>query len=101
STADRLVSASGEIAGLAQIHEMAVDATGVMTMKQLADGLEIPAGGEVARKPGSFHIMFMDLKKPAKQGQPFKGTLTFETAGTVEVEYSVDAMGGDHDDHAD
>lgn len=101
STADRLVSASGEIAGLAQIHEMAVDAAGVMTMKQLADGLEIPAGGEVALKPGSFHIMFMDLKKPVKQGEPFKGTLTFEKAGTVEVEYSVDAMGGDHDDHAD
>ncbi|MBZ9989535.1 copper chaperone PCu(A)C [Mesorhizobium sp. BH1-1-5] len=96
---DRLVSATGEVAGMTQVHEMAVDANGIMTMKQLADGLEIPAGGEVALKPGSFHIMFMDLKQPVKQGQPFKGTLTFEKSGTVEVEYAVDAMGGGHDDH--
>ena len=101
SSADRLVAATGEVAGITQVHEMAVDASGVMTMKQLADGLEIPAGGEVTLKPGSFHIMFMDLKKPVRQGEPFKGTLTFEKAGTVEVEYSVDAMGGEHDDHAD
>ncbi|TPI64299.1 copper chaperone PCu(A)C [Mesorhizobium sp. B3-1-3] len=101
STADRLVSATGDIAGMTQVHEMAVDAQGVMTMKQLADGLEIPAGGEVTLKPGSFHIMFMDLKQPVKQGQPFKGTLTFEKVGTVEVEYAVDAMGGAHDDHGE
>ncbi|MFA6153267.1 copper chaperone PCu(A)C [Mesorhizobium sp.] len=100
-TADRLVAATGELAGVTQVHEMAVDANGVMTMKQLADGLEIPAAGEVALKPGSFHIMFMDLKKPVRQGQSFRGTLTFEKAGTVEVEYSVDAMGGEHDEHAD
>ncbi|MET3595136.1 copper(I)-binding protein [Mesorhizobium shonense] len=87
SSPDRLVSATGEVAGMTQVHEMAVDANGVMTMKQLADGLEIPAGGEVALKPGSFHIMFMDLKQPVKKGQSFKGTLTFEKAGTVEVEY--------------
>lgn len=111
STPDRLVSATGEIAGMTQVHEMAVDDKGVMTMKELAGGLEIPAGGEVTLKPGSNHIMFMKLKQPAKEGQSFKGTLTFEKAGTVDVEYAVDAMGGqsmgsdsmnmggEHDDH--
>ena len=94
STSDRLVSATGEIAGKTEIHEMAVDANGVMTMRPLADGLEIPAGGEVKLEPGSFHIMFMDLKRGAKEGETFKGTLTFEKAGTVNVEFSVDAMGG-------
>ncbi len=63
--------------------------------------MRFPAGGEVTLKPGSFHIMFMDLKQPIKEGQSFKGTLTFEKAGTVEVEYSVDAMGGEHVDHTD
>lgn len=101
NSADRLVSATGEVAGMTQVHEMAVDVKGVMTMKQLADGLEIPAGGEVTLKPGSFHIMFMGLKQPVREGRSFKGTLTFEKAGTVEVEYSVDAMGGEHVDHAD
>ncbi|MBZ9772356.1 copper chaperone PCu(A)C [Mesorhizobium sp. CO1-1-8] len=99
NSADRLVAATGEIAGMTQIHEMSVDANGVMTMKRLGEGLEIPVGGEVTLKPGSFHIMFMDLKKPVKEGQPFKGTLTFEKAGTVEIEYSVDAIGGGDDEH--
>lgn len=101
SSPDRLIAATGEIAGKTEIHEMAVDANGVMTMRPLTAGLEVPAGGEVELKPGSFHIMFMDLKKGAKQGETFAGTLTFEKAGTVNVDYSVEGMNGgsDHDNH--
>jgi len=91
---DRLVSVTGEIAGRAEIHEMAVDDKGVMTMRPLADGLEIPAGGEAELKPGGYHIMFLDLKQGVKEGDAFKGTLTFEKAGAVEVEYTVEAMAG-------
>ena len=93
AAADRLVSATGEIAGRTEIHEMAVDAQGVMTMRPLGEGLEIPAGGQAELKPGSFHIMFLDLQRGAKEGETFKGTLTFEKAGSVEVEYAVRAMG--------
>lgn len=102
SSPDRLVSATGEIAGKTEIHEMSVDANGVMTMRPVPGGLEIPAGGTVELKPGSFHIMFMDLKHGAKKGEKFAGTLTFEKAGTVKVEFSVDAAGGetDHSGHS-
>lgn len=101
SAADRLVSATGEIAGRTEIHEMAVDAQGVMTMRPLAEGLEIPAGGQAELKPGSFHIMFLNLQRGAKEGETFKGMLTFEKAGSVEVEYAVQAMGGEpgHNGH--
>lgn len=101
SQPDRLVSATGEIAGGTEIHEMAVDDKGVMTMRPLADGLEIPADGEAELKPGGYHIMFLGLKHGVKEGDAFKGTLTFEKAGTVEVEYAVEAMGGKsgHDGH--
>jgi len=101
AAADRLVSATGEIAGRTEIHEMAVDAQGVMTMRPLGNGLEIPAGGAVELKPGSFHLMFLDLQRGAKEGEAFKGMLTFEKAGSVEVEYAVEAMGGQpgHDGH--
>lgn len=91
--ADRLVAVTGEIAGRTEIHEMAVDADGVMTMRPLAGGVEIPAGGTVTLEPGGLHVMFMDLKQGAKEGERFKGTLTFEKAGTVDVEFAVDAMG--------
>jgi copper(I)-binding protein len=98
---DRLVAVTGEIAGKSEVHEMSVGSDGVMTMRQLGDGLEIPAGGEVALKPGSFHVMFLDLKQRVREGEQFKGTLTFENAGTVEVEFDVQGMGSGagHDGH--
>jgi hypothetical protein len=37
--------------------------------------------------------MLMDLKQPLKEGDKVKGTLVFEKAGTVNVEYTVRGMG--------
>lgn len=97
--ADRLVGVTAEIAGKAEIHEMSVDADGVMTMRPLEGGVEIPAGGEIKLKPGFYHIMFMDLREQPKEGVNFKGTLTFEKAGTVNVEFVVKAMATGEKDH--
>lgn len=99
TTPDRLIGVTAGIAGKAEIHEMAVDSAGVMTMRPLEGGVEIPAGGTVELKPGSFHIMFLDAKRSLTEGESFPGTLTFEKAGTVNVEFVVEAMGGkvDHD----
>jgi copper(I)-binding protein len=93
TTADRLVSISvPTITDRAEIHEMAVT-NGVMTMRPLEAGVAIAPGAKVEFKPGGYHFMFMDLKQPLKQGAPVKGTLTFEKAGTVEVEFKVEAIG--------
>lgn len=98
---DRLISATSEISGRTEIHEMAVK-DGVMTMRPLADGLAIPANDEVALKPGSYHLMFLDLKRSLKEGETFPGTLTFEKAGTVNVTFDVSAIGasGEAGDHS-
>lgn len=89
---DRLIGGVFPLAGRFEVHEMAV-ANGVMTMRELGKGLEIPAGGRVELKPGGFHVMLMDLKEAVKPGAPIKGTLTFERAGTVEIEYRVAPIG--------
>lgn len=104
ATPDRLVSAAAEIGGKTEIHEMKVDDKGVMTMRPLAGGVEIAPGAEVKLAPGGIHLMFMELGQPAREGVKFKGTLTFEKAGTVEVEFAVEAMGSgmggnDHGSH--
>lgn len=78
--ADRLAAASSDVADKLQIHEMAV-VNGVMQMRQLADGLPVPAGGSVVLKPGGYHIMLIGLKKPLKAGETFPLTLTFERPG--------------------
>lgn len=99
SSPDRLVAISSEIAGRAEIHEMAVDDKGVMTMRPVNGALEIPAGGVLELKPGSFHVMFMDLNERPEQDERFAGTLTFEKAGDVAVEFKVEGMGGVNHEH--
>jgi copper(I)-binding protein len=60
----------------------------------LNSGLEIKAGQTVELTPGGYHVMFMELKRPLKQGETVKATLQFEKAGPMEVTFSVGAVGG-------
>jgi len=93
STPDRLTGGSAEVARKFEIHEMSMDG-GVMKMRELKNGLEIPPGATVELKPGSYHIMMMNLSRPLAKGEKVKGSLTFEKAGKVELEFAVEAMGG-------
>jgi periplasmic copper chaperone A len=95
-TADRLTGVSSDVADKLQIHEMKVE-NGVMKMRELASGLPIPAGGSVALKPGSYHVMLIGLKKPLTAGEKFPLTLTFEKAGNISVTVLVQAMGATQD----
>jgi periplasmic copper chaperone A len=95
--ADRLTGGSLPIATSVEVHEMSMT-DGVMKMRKLANGLEIKPGQTVELKPGSYHIMFMGLREGLKQGQPIKGTLVFEKAGSVEVEYRVAPIGAQSGD---
>jgi periplasmic copper chaperone A len=95
-TADRLTGVSSDVADKLQIHEMKVE-NGVMKMREIAGGLPIPAGGSVALKPGSYHVMLIGLKKPLTAGEKFPLTLTFEKAGNISVTVPVQAMGATQD----
>ncbi|UCI08965.1 copper chaperone PCu(A)C [Mesorhizobium sp. B1-1-8] len=91
SAPDRLLSISSDVSDKAELHEMGVK-DGVMTMRPVTGGLEIPAGGKVALKPGGYHLMFVGLKRQPKKGEMFAATLTFEKAGAVKVEFAVQGM---------
>jgi copper(I)-binding protein len=62
-------------------------------MRQLKDGLEIGPGKSVELKPGGYHLMFTGLHEGLKDKEMLKGTLLFQKAGPVEVEYSVAPIG--------
>jgi len=87
---DRLVKATAAITSNVQIHDMKMEGD-MMKMVELTGGIAIPAGQTVELKPGSLHIMFMGLKAQPAAGSTFQGTLTFEKAGSVDVEYEVHA----------
>jgi copper(I)-binding protein len=61
---------------------------GEMTMQQIQQ-LDLPAGETVELKPGSYHIMLLDLVKPLELGQTFTVELIFEKAGTKSVQVTV------------
>ena len=92
SAPDRLLGGSSEVSGKVEIHEMAVK-DGVMTMRGLPDGLVIKPGEKTELKPGSYHLMLMDLKRQLKEGESIKATLNFEKAGAVAVEFTVQSVG--------
>lgn len=90
---DRLVSVTSPAAGKVEIHEMKTE-NGVMKMRAVQGGLDIPAGGSVELAPGGLHMMFMDVKEPFKEGGNVPVTLEFEKAGKVELSLPVGPASG-------
>jgi copper(I)-binding protein len=99
STPDRLVGGTVTGAARVEVHEMTMDGN-VMRMRELKGGLEIKPGEAATLKPGGIHLMLLDLKAPLQRGKPVKGTLVFERAGTVEVQYDVEAVGANPSGHS-
>lgn len=89
---DRLLSGTTPVAAEVQLHTMTMDG-GVMRMRQVTDGIAIPARGSVELKPGGFHIMFMGLKRQLRQGERFPVALRFQRAGSVTVQFAVQPVG--------
>ncbi|KXF78946.1 hypothetical protein ATN84_04100 [Paramesorhizobium deserti] len=96
--ADRLVGAQSSAAKRVEIHEMTME-NDIMKMRQMKDGIALPAGGTVELKPGGMHLMFMDVTKPFKEGDTVPVTLEFEKAGKVEVMFRVGAAGASSTEH--
>lgn len=95
---DRLIGGSLTGAGQFEVHETSLQ-DNVMRMRRLEKGLEIPAGASVELKPGSYHVMFIGLQSGLKEGERVKGTLVFEKAGTIEVDFKIEALGGQPGGH--
>ena len=90
----KLVGISSPVAGISEIHEMKMEKD-VMKMSALPS-LDIPAGKSVDLKPGSYHVMLMDLKAPLADNSNLPMTLTFENAkgvkSKIELQVPVKSM---------
>ena len=106
-TADRLIAVSAEFSGKQELHTMKME-DGVMKMRPLENGIEIPAGGHIVLKKGGNHIMFMKLSEPMNVDEKREAVLEFEKAGKVTVQLNVidpaklksDDMKMDHSEHS-
>ncbi len=75
----RLVAINTPAAGVAEVHEMKME-EGVMRMRAVPGGLELPPGKTVELKPGGYHLMLMDLKQPLQKESTVALTLVFQDA---------------------
>lgn len=81
---DRLVGAQSPAGARLEIHTMSMD-DGVMRMRQLEDGLPLPAGETVALKPGAEHLMLIGPTAALDEGGEISLTLNFEKAPPAAV----------------
>jgi hypothetical protein len=91
SAADRLVAAASDAAERVEVHTH-IEEDGVMKMRRI-DALPVAAGQSTVLKPSGHHLMLFGLKRPLKEGDMLKLSLTFETAGTIEVDATVEPIG--------
>lgn len=90
-TPDRLIKAEAPVSERTELHTVTRD--GDVLRMRAVEAIDIPAGGEAQLKPGGYHVMFLGLKEPLKEGASVPLTLTFEKAGVVRVEVPVKAAG--------
>jgi copper(I)-binding protein len=88
---DKLIDAKSDVAGAVEIHNH-VHEGGVMKMRRV-DGIDVAGGKSIVLKPGGYHLMLMDLKKPLRQGEKLPLTLVFEKAGEVKLEAAIGPVG--------
>src|SRR5262245_2655979 len=96
----KLVSVATPVAGVAEVHEMAMEGT-TMRMRAVTS-LDLPAGQSVELKPGGYHVMLMDLKQALNAGDSIPLTLVVEGKDgkreTLQVNAPVRALGADAHD---
>jgi copper(I)-binding protein len=89
--ADRLIDASLKGASKAELHGTVVE-DGVSKMRLQPNGLPILPGETLELKTGGFHMMFLGLKTTLNADEYVDGSLTFEKAGKVPVEFYVESL---------
>jgi len=88
---DRLLAASSPVAEKAELHTHQLEGD-VMRMRPV-QAIEVPPGESAVLKPGGLHIMLLGLREPIREGSRIPLILSFEKAGSIEVELAVEAVG--------
>ena len=81
---ERLISVESDFSKRIEIHDMYIK-NNIMIMKHLEEGVLIKSKSKLDFKPGSLHIMFIDLTKSPKKTSYQKVKFNFENAGSIII----------------
>ena len=95
ATPIRLIGGTSDVATSVEAHTMSME-NGVMQMRPLTNGLEVPAHGSVTLKPGGDHLMLVGLKRQLKEGEEVMVTLDFDQGVVVPIKVVIKAAGAEH-----
>lgn len=87
SQPERLVGGETPAAARVEMHVHIRDGD-ILRMREVK-GYDIPAQGRFQLRPGGAHLMFVDIKRPLKEGDQVPVRLKFGRAGEVEVVFNV------------
>ena len=90
--ADLLVAAASPAAARIDIQGIRVVGSDI-TMRSMEKGLRVPPDTAIMLKPRGYHLLLQDLTRPLNKGDRVPVTLTFEKAGTFQVDLLVEAPG--------
>lgn len=91
-TSETLVSAHTDAAQSTELHNTTIDASGVMAMTPLPDGIELPPLSAVQLKRGGMHVMLIGLTHDLAAGDTLSLNLTFDNGSSMALTVPVVAL---------
>lgn len=92
------ISVDEAVAADAQLHTTELK-NEMMRMREVTEGLTIPAESAKSLKPGGYHVMLLGLTRALTDGESFPLTLHFDNKESVTVTVSVMSMDTDDKPH--
>lgn len=89
TTPIRIVGVDIAVCNQTELHETEIG-DGIMKMRPLPRGVEIPAKTSVDFHAHGYHLMLLDLKSSLELGQAIEGSLRFESGGSKKIEFRVE-----------
>jgi len=81
---EHLISVEADFSKRTELHDMYIK-NDIMIMKHLEEGVLIKSKSQLDFKPGSLHIMFIDLTKSLKKTKLQKVKFNFKNAGSIVI----------------
>jgi copper(I)-binding protein len=94
---DTLTSVTTDVCGVTELHETTMT-DGSMSMRQVSEGIAVPAAATVVLEPGDLHVMCLDVGEGFVVGDSVDLELSFASQGTVSVTAEIRETGDDMGD---